>query len=496
MKRINKNLAVLLWLLLFLGSCFLVDLRDIEYETYPAERNEVVESGQSPWIEFSLPPIRHQAEALLKITGPGGNVEGYPVWEGKRLLFLPYTELTPGTNYLLTFEGSFSVEDGRSYDLDLKIPFYYLTDTPPPLLTTFSPSCGASVDVREEMILAFSNPMDSDIFEREFSLSPSAECSFTWNPEKTTVTIAPLTRWTNLIQYQWKISTALRDQEGIPTIQEYASHFLTQQDTAPPRLTRTAPARIQPDGSFEAVPLLGLSDLDNNDEIMLLFDEAVDFTSLNSAFSLNPDLGGHLKQVTSESFVYVKGENYTPGQEYILTLDTSLADTSGNMIAESLEERFTPAISKLQVTSLALGHNAGPDILVLPDEDPLTFNYNQNTPVSHSDIAYLGAPGSYLLKLTIHLNQSFSVDRPLERQMMAETVHCETVFPKDKSAPSRMNTSWVGDTTLEVHFQGFEQGTADDPIYYRFFLSGGNKAITSDSGGWPEEDVYFYIEAP
>jgi len=220
--------SIVLSLAFIICSCELINLEQIEYSTYPGSKDAVVGESdlqEAIWIEFSITPNKTSAEDLFSVTSHGLTQDGDFSWQGNRLIFTPVPEWKLARHYVFSFDGELMVEDGRSFDIRCTVPFYGGGISILPQLMFFTPEDGATVAVDTALVLTFSEPMDQQSFEEEFSISPNTDFDINWDAADT-VRITPQDQWNNLTQYNWYITDELTDVNGVAVVESYSGSFM------------------------------------------------------------------------------------------------------------------------------------------------------------------------------------------------------------------------------------------------------------------------------
>jgi len=212
-----RNKAALAVVLYAAAGCSLIDLETAGIESHPGERGEQIAASEELWIKFSSEPEHAGAEQLLLVSSHSGNVTGDLRWEGSTLFFKPEPELKPGVRYLLSYNGTVSFVDGRSYEAFLQLPFYAGGLEARPILLEHFPRDGDFIDPSSELRFGFSCPMDTVSFRRNLILDPATEFDVTWNDDASIATLVPRDGWRNLRTYTWTVSGELLARCGVET---------------------------------------------------------------------------------------------------------------------------------------------------------------------------------------------------------------------------------------------------------------------------------------
>jgi hypothetical protein len=476
--RTSRTAAVITAAFL-LVSCGFVSFEGIAVTSYPGFKDQVIAAGEAITVDFSIPPDRLSAERLLRVTTPEGAASGDFTWSGNRVSFTPRPGLPLGRRILLSFSGTLEAADGRTFSVNVQVPFFVGTAALPPRLTDHSPADAAIVGTNEPIVLTFSERIDANSFALNFSLSPSLEYDLQWNAGGTIVTVSPRVQWSALVLYTWEVGAETKSAAGVLIDDSNEGTFLVQQDGTAPSITRTQPATFQ-NGAFTPVDSPLSAALQKRDCILLTFSEDVPLDSLSAAFSLNPSVQGYFARISAGLFAYVPQSDYVMNRTYCLRISTDLEDLSGNRIAAEYAEWFVPGIPVQAVTQIIASG--------VPPVTILAFNSPTAVDVILDDI-----PGDEELPFTIDFQEPFADNECKAR--VPGAIRCEKFFPNTGSDPSLMSVSWTGDYRLTVTFSGLVKSTLPILNYYKLIIPGGASGIPNGSGSFLEEDVWVLIIA-
>jgi hypothetical protein len=476
---LKPNRTALLSLALILCSCGFISFEGISIASFPSTKDQIIAEDDPIALEFSISPDKRSAEKLLRITTPDGLASGDYSWSADRMSFTPRPALPAGRRIVLSFSGSLDTADGRTFSVDLEIPFFVGTAAAPPRLTGYEPEDAAVVGVTAPIMLTFSDPMDADGFARNFSLSPSLEYDIRWDAAGRVATISPRTQWSSLSLHTWEVGAETKSAAGVLIEDSAEGSFLVQEDDDAPAVVRTQPARLQ-NGAFVPVDFPLNGNIENRDCIMMSFTEDVDAGSLSTAFSLEPSVQGHFVRVSEGVFVFVPEADYLMGRNHVLRLSTDLADAAGNRMMDVYSEWFVPDIPPQGIVS----------ILPLSDPPmPAITTFNSPAPIA---VTLPATPGDELT-FTIVFQVPFEDEE--SRARVPAAVLCEGFFPASLFDPSMRSVSWSGNDTVTITYAGLETGAAPDLKYYLLTIPGGVGGIPNGSGSFLEEDVWILIIA-
>jgi len=480
--------SIVLSLAFIICSCELINLEQIEYSTYPGSKDAVVGESdlqEAIWIEFSITPNKTSAEDLFSVTSHGLTQDGDFSWQGNRLIFTPVPEWKLARRYVFSFDGELMVEDGRSFDIRCTVPFYGGEISVLPQLMFFTPEDGATVAVDNALVLTFSEAMDQQSFEEEFSLSPNTDFDITWDVPGTIATITPQDQWNNLTQYNWYITDELTNTQGVAVVESYSGSFITQADSIAPGIQSITAAEPNWATFFPDRAPPDLNNLYYKDVIKIIFDEPVKYTTVQSAFSIQPNVVGFVHEIVNGPdtyYVFLPEEGYVMDQLYHLTIANTVEDLAGNKMLQKREEWFKAGgIDPIEITDIVLVAD-GISITDFNSYDPISFNLEPLEDrylfkINFDPSAFSGFPESY----------------PAVQNAVAQAITCSQIAPTT-SGLTVYSISWPNEYTLDIGFIGFKESTATKPYRYKLLIPGGATGIVNQDGSRLTEDIFIYLE--
>jgi hypothetical protein len=464
-----------------LASCGFISLERLGVRTYPADKDGIVQTTDSVWLEFSESVERAAAETLFKVQDPQGSVAGDRRWSDNRLEFIPLSPWVPGTRYVLRFVGSVDTEDGRTYPLNVIVPFFGGSRESPPRLLTFAPALEAILGTSDALSFTFSAPMDVELFEEHFNLNPSSDHTPSWNLDQTTCTVTPKPRWRGLSRYTWSIPTEIRNALGVPLAEEYRGCFRVIQDTTGPTLQSVRGAAWD-DGSGGFV-LYDLAFLDNDMVLWFEFSEGMDWDTWTRAFSIEPAVQALTTYVSSRVVTVDPEGLWIPEQEYSVTISTDLTDIHGNRPDAEMSQTFASAVPAQRLVQIenepAL---TAPPVYTQADwasGDPL-------------EIEIEDPPGQH----TFTLQFSEPYEAP-DVERLINAILLESAYPPTISDPTLESISFeaVSPQRLILTYGGFQNppGTAVRH-FYRLIIPADKAATANAAGSYLTEAVTIHFE--
>ncbi len=460
-------------------GCFIIDLGGLTAETYPADREQIIGTGEELWIRFSRAPARVKAEELLSVEGRNTGAEGDLRWEENRLFFRPVPPLKPGVRYLFRFSGTLETAEGGHFDVDLEVPFFAGSRKALPHLIASQPADGDDLDCEGTLVFTFSRSMDPGSFARALSIEPYRGYGIGWNGDFSAASVTPEERWEPNTLYTWSIDDTAEAGSGEPLASAETGRFITRTDTVPPRFVSLLPAR-QTGGSYLEMPSLARDDV-----IKITFTEDVDTESLDSAFTVRPALPGSFSRIASGVLIYTPENFFVMGAEYFITLGTEVEDRAGNRMQEEVRLSLRPGIPPQEVLMVrftgAAVHTLFPDDWGLPVFPVIDFT---------------GGGPEYTQTVEIELAEP--MEEPF-RSVFTRGITLEAYFPPSLLSPVIENITWgPGNSDITFQAEGFVKSPpapGPEKALYRLTIPGGPDLSINRNGSYLEEEVQIIIEA-
>jgi hypothetical protein len=470
----------------------MIDLRPIGMRIVPDEPYGVLEHTDTPAaLIFDTEMIEADTQQVLSVSFSGGSVEGDLRWEGNTLYFTPVAGWTAGRRYTLSLVGQVYAVDGRELNLTEHIPFFALSRSVLPWVSSFSPADGASVGVTAEegagLAITFSVPMDRKSTEEGFSLDGVGDQVFVWEEDDRVLRICaakPLSPWTS---YRWRLDRAL-SREGAPLAKPVSAQFTTDRDQTLPRVLEVFPLiRAAPPETEALSPAVDRvlpwvrtgadirDGLGTGQGIGVLFNKPMDEESLRKAVRLEPALLGRTEVLTGSSMVFIPDRDPEGETPYTLIVSRDTKDTSGLPLGEDYVCFFTPDIPRLRIRSLSV--NAAPPLENLEGE---TFRYY---PFSLAD-------SSSVTAITLEFSLPFFQDALVAAAL---GISLEPWFPASLG-PTALTAITCSDDTLLLKWEGLEPGKPGESHFYRLTVPGGKNGITNGQGSFLQNSQEIYME--
>ena len=206
--------------------------------------------------------------------------------------------------------------------------------------------------------IRFSQEVNKTLAEEAFSLAESGKPvagSFLWSSGDT-FAFQPSIDWKEGRIYTIRVDTSAEDIFGNSLREDFTHRFGSSAESDRPRLQSISP----PDQAL-------IDEL--RAPIVIGFSEAMNPTSVQEGFTLSPSVDGYITwDPTATMFQFTPTEEYGWQTAYLLTLDTDVADTSGNTLAETVRHHFFVG-SESDAPQLLSAQSDTGGLSVTPDDD-------------------------------------------------------------------------------------------------------------------------------
>lgn len=474
-------------------SCNLFNFDELIIEMYPSSHNEIIPVDSKLTISFSLPPEKQNAEAMFKFTDLHGSpVNGYSEWllDGTKTIF-QYTPISPlqeGMKYKISYTGTVVIDDGRTFTVRNERFFYGGSKNAIPILIESSPPPMSIVPVNEPLILTFSTPIDTLVFEKEFSVSPAAKLLFEWNADNTEVSITPEIQWQNKNMHTWIVSTNIKSAEGVHLVQRYTGQFLVQEDIIPPELSSISICFYNSTlNSFTNLPGLDvLTELNNDRHLQIEFSEPVEFNTIQCKFT--PEIDGYLIEQSPTVYIFKRTGNFTPGEEYLFEIKKGIRDKAGNVSLKDYEYAIHTQVPKQEINSIQLISDSDVSDTIMKTN----FNTENITRFPGTNYIYDDTAKSIIFKIDL----GYPITKYTSRIRFIESIKINKIFPIDGSSsdPYIAEVVWNTGTSVTLHIYDFEYSdpTYDYDYLYTFTINSHPDAL-ADNGSYLLDDITLYF---
>lgn len=345
-KRHEKSsLRVLVFLFsffVFFGSC--ANLKTpVVLDSFPHQSEAVISSKPNIWVEFSKAMDKEKMEKAFSLSSPFYQTpKGKFRWEGNKKLYYDLeSPLQYGGYYTLRISSSAEDSFGNKLSVDFIVNFYVGKNRISPKVLSIVPkNLNFHVEPDCNIEIEFSQPMKSKATEQAFSISPSVPGLFEWQDNFTKLVFNPLQDLKFLQTYTLKINKSATNSFGNPLLEEVISYFKIGKDFIKPQV-------ISVTTHNGSVVSDGVDVIEKTDKFLLTFDKSMNFSSVESAFSLKESLSG---SVVSGSFLWSDNSfrkvTFYPQSDlllekpYRISLNANAKDVIGNSLANPFDYSF------------------------------------------------------------------------------------------------------------------------------------------------------------
>lgn len=475
-----KTIRCLLCLFILAASgCSLISLKKLDIACSPSEKDELVPAGERLWVRFPFLPDTAAAEKLFTVQGGPSLISFDYEWAEETLYLKPVPELMPGVRYVFSYEGIVASRGRKGLNVSIsgEIPFFYGSSIGPPSLIKFSPDGDA--DTEEPLIMRFDRAMDPESIAASFSISPLTEYSFSLSESDTVLSIRPENGWVPKTFYTWELGKGALDAKGVPIQRDIKGSFRVQKDISKPKLIQWGPVRLI--GS-DYYPQPGFYE---GDDLLLQFSEPVDRGALESAFSIDPDIGGDLIHSDRGVYIFRPEKPFAMGQTYYVTVGKELTDREGNFITDDIRFNFTTSVPVQEVREIRC---IGSLLVTLQDD---VFNTDQS-----SIITFNGPGPSYTQIIEIDFAEPYGEG---ERDRITNSISLYAYFPDSVISPYLEQAVWIGGgSTVRLLYSGFYKSSppgSPEKKIYKLAVAGGEGNSRNGNGSYLKEDVVVFLEA-
>jgi hypothetical protein len=374
-------------------------------------------------------------------------------------------------------------QDGRELRLDRHIPFYALFRSAAPLLESFSPGDGDSVEVKAAgtcaVELRFSRPMNRTSVEDAFTLEGLGDRSFHWDDDDRLLRVMTGKALSPWAVYRWTLGTGARSRDGVPLAKGRSAQFCTDRDRLFLQVLRVFPM-IRSGPGWSSAGLDPDDGLEPGQGIGFEFNKAVG-GNLSGSVRFDPALSGRMETISETTAVFIPDRDPEPDTVYTLTVSGDLQDAGGLRMGADYTRNFTAALPFLRVLSVAVDNCP-----------PLEPDYSAGTGSMGGPLAApvdLGGGGA--VRLTIRFSVPFTEEAKHEAPYR---ITLTPFFPGVLEPIALRSLLWLSDDRLRMEWEGLSPGAAGEAHYYRLDIPGGRGGIGS-GGMYLREDNFLFLEA-
>lgn len=310
---------LLIFIILLLYSCDILRFNTFEVTSWsPGEGVHTDPENITVSLRFSLSPNKGSVERNFSLTGNDTQVKGTFSWDGKSMSFIPLTPFEVNTDYTINLTADAHDSKGVSMDNDFTCDF---TTKPnherPVLLSCYPQSYEVIDDLRTEVQLLFSTPIQLNSLYSSVSFTPSMAGSWRLENNDLLAIFTPAEPWSQQTKYEIKYSTSLTDKNGNNIGNNFLSVFNVGTDNEAPYLVSAQ--RITKNNDYIDLDryLSNTNTVNENwekeDKLFLVFSEPVDRITVKN----NLSVVGEMTQDTPSLILEAETEN-----EFLFKFDT------------------------------------------------------------------------------------------------------------------------------------------------------------------------------
>jgi hypothetical protein len=468
--------------LVVFSACGFADLRPIGMRVSPGGMNETLPGEDSPVVlEFDAPMIQGGVEKAVQINGESGPLEGEFFWQGNSLRFVPLPGWKPGIRYTLSLSGTVYADDGRELRLDRQIPFYAVSRAAAPVLESFSPGDGDSVEARaagcRALELRFSRPMDRTSVEDALTMEGLGDRSFEWDDDDRLLRVVAGKALSAWAVYRWTLGTGARSRDGVPLAKGRSAQFCADRDRLFPRVLRVFPL-IRSGPRWVSTGLDLEEGLEPGQGIGLEFNKPPD--NLSGSLRFDPSLSGRIETISETAAVFIPDRDPEPDTVYTLIVSGDLQDAGGLRMGADYTRTFTAALPFLRILSVTVEGRP-------PLEPDYSAGGNMGGPLAAP--VHIAEGGS--VRFTIRFSAPFT---EAAKQEAPFRITLKPFFPGVLEPVALRSLLWLSDDRLRMDWEGLAPGAAGEVHYYRLDIPGGREGI-GGGGMYLAEDNFLFLEA-
>ena len=339
-----KNLCYLCLIVICFFSCDILRFSPFEVSSWsPGEGYHSNPEDLAVSLSFSLDPDKDSVERRFSLNGDNGRVKGNFLWEGRKVTFVPLTPLEKNNDYNLSLSAEARDTNGLSMDIAFERGFTTKPGTERPFLIYFYPSMYEEIDdLKTEIRLGFSLPIPLSTLYDNVSFNPSMTGGWQLEEGGKLAIFTPSVPWTKNKRYEIRYSTALTDNKGMNTGNDFKSVFITRTDKKAPFLLQAN--RITKDGDL--IPLerdaAGFTSAAENftenrgwekeDRLSLIFSKPVDSASVKNCLSVEDASSVFMETIPGFNTGFVFCFETAPVFEsrFVLKIKSGVKDSAGN----------------------------------------------------------------------------------------------------------------------------------------------------------------------
>ncbi|GMO25514.1 MAG: hypothetical protein Ta2B_05120 [Termitinemataceae bacterium] len=470
-------------------SCGFADLRPIAVTINPSESDTVLPDIKTPLsISFDTNMQMNETENLITVSYFDGNVECDTQWENGTLFLTPVAGWIPGVRYVFAANGTAISTDNREVFLSYYMPFFAVTDEPPPYLVSYKPNDSASVGVTKEsgafLQLIFSCSMERRSVEDNITISGFNDKEFTWNTDSTELVVTnkeKIAPWTII---NWKLGSDVYNTNGVPIVKEEGSQFTTDIDIKVPIVESVFPMlKIKDEYGAYSWVYTGVdieTGLGALNAIGVKFSKEIDPKSITNCIRFDPAISGTIDQLSGNTIIFIPNGFPLIDTLYRLTISSEIKDIYGLKLADDYQTNFIADIPYLKIKNISFTGSS-------------TTNLNEAQIIDGAVSPIFVSTVEKTLLCLIEFSMPI-VD--IQKQIgFVNDIRMEIFFPDTLHPVALTRAEWVlGGTnnTLLLEFHGIEKAAGTS--YYKLYFPGGSTGLSNGKGSFLKDSVSVYLD--
>lgn len=453
-------------------SCNIVDFGTDEISCEPSG-NSAFFNKEYVSVAFSCDVDHFLAEQSLKVQSNRQSVELEFVWNKNTLYAKPETGWVNGRAYNFSVNGTMIKSNGSQFSVNYKNSFVYGSDDCFCLVE--KPLQNVVVLEKDWLTFKFNREISYTNFSDAIKISPSVKLVYKISEDNKSVYVKPESDWQINTLYTWQLENLIsNDNWELSGVNEGA--FSTKKDIEKPELLTICPVSDSSDSAIWFENTCLDKNISGKECIGFIFSRKMDFSSIKSGISITPGINGYFSSCSDDEtkYIFVPQENYEIATKYLITLSSSVKDSTGNSLFEDIKQEFYSGDSFLKLSSISIG---GAEYSDIPKEVTADTKNVDDTET-----------------LTVALTFS----KPIEinsRYSVVNRVSLNLNFPMTSNSPVLLSTKWdSSNSVLTLTWGNITKSTTENSTYYDLRLTGGKSGISTGNGIYMEESLCVHIE--
>lgn len=450
----------------------------------PTNSMENVSEDTEIRVTFSESMDINKTNESFSLNGSSsGAIEGFYSWEenNKTLVFKPKNNLSSTEYYTIQVTTNAEDVEGNDIKKEFTSLFYLSNDFDKPSIENYTPANDALGVAEDSTIeITFSESISTDTIFDGISISPAVEGQFTWNSDQTIITFTPLYPFKLGTNYTVSVNSSIKDLNNNALTEELTYNFTVGNDFTNPTITSiqqdpigqttisgdtvNSPSWLENQLNYGA---------ENNNNIVITFDEPVKRETILDAISISPAVDYYVQCAAEDTVVTLMLNKPLESETiYTITISSSVTDVQNNYLDKEYIYRF-----------YTNGDNSiRPTIDHIEDDRPAPTNVWDKNYIEELLIGALN-----------YVNVDINFSRKINPTTVLITIQRE-VGPTNQT-PKVTNFRW------DTSNADFDILTIDlDNVYpgntYKIVINGGKTGVEDVNGNYMKEDYVQYIKFP